>query len=111
MVAIYPMVSFDADTQRYAVGSSEKSVVVYDLKTCTRLHTLVGHHTFITAVCFSDDGKTLASFAHEEKLVRFWSCGSTGLWFNSPPRCLRGLVVTDPLYCTYQLDKPLRVPH
>merc|ERR1712130_133367 len=97
MVGIYPMIAIDSETQRYAVGTIDKHVVIYDLKTCARLHNLSGHNSMISALSFSADGMTLASFAQQDRMVRFWSCGSTGLWFNSPPRCLKGLIVTDPL--------------
>lgn len=88
------MAAFDSDSQRFAIGT-QKTISIYDLKSCNKIHNLAGHNAAVNAIAFSADGKTLASYASDESLVCFWSCGSQGLWFNSPPRCLKGLVVPE----------------
>eukprot|EP00002_Diphylleia_rotans_P002894 TRINITY_DN11889_c0_g1_i8.p1 TRINITY_DN11889_c0_g1~~TRINITY_DN11889_c0_g1_i8.p1 ORF type:complete len:1063 (+),score=149.18 TRINITY_DN11889_c0_g1_i8:72-3260(+) len=63
IIKIFPNISFHAATQRLAVGTREKIVLVYDLKTANRIHTIEGHTEPVTCVCFSNDGKMVASYS------------------------------------------------
>ncbi|TPX50852.1 hypothetical protein SeLEV6574_g00678 [Synchytrium endobioticum] len=72
LVRVYPNASFHGASQRLAVGGPDGTIVLYDLKTATRMQVLEGHTKPVTAVSFSSDGKLLASFAVEENSVRFW---------------------------------------
>ena len=107
IVSTYPMASYDVDTQRLAIGTTQKTIIIYDLKSCRRLHVLSGHNAAVDAVSFSSDGKTISSFSSGESLVCFWSCGSSGLWFNSPPRCLKGLVVTESINSKFYIGNTM----
>ena len=40
LVDAYPMVDFNDATQRMVVGAADGFIIVYDLKTATRLHVL-----------------------------------------------------------------------
>ena len=62
-------------TQRLATGTSEGAVIMYDLKTATRLYVLEGHHRRLTAVSFSPDGRRLVTVSIEESVVLVWKVG------------------------------------
>lgn len=76
-------------SQRLAVGTSEGAIVMYDLKTATRLYVLEGHKKRIAACSFSPDGRRLVSVSLEEGAVLVWKVGSSfASFFNpgAPPR-------------------------
>ncbi|OCH87320.1 hypothetical protein OBBRIDRAFT_889871 [Obba rivulosa] len=89
VVRTYPTVDFHMATQRLAVGTSEGAVVMYDLKTATRLYVLEGHKKRTTACSFSPDGRRLVTLSLEESLLLVWKVGSSfSSFFNpgAPPR-------------------------
>ena len=76
-------------SQRLVVGTSEGAVVMYDLKTATRLYVLEGHKKRTTACSFSPDGRRLVTVSLEECAVLVWKVGSSfSSFFNpgAPPR-------------------------
>lgn len=76
-------------TQRLAVGTSEGAVVMYDLKTATRLYVLEGHKKRTTACSFSPDGRRLVTLSMDELVVLVWKVGSSFTSFfnpGAPPR-------------------------
>lgn len=76
-------------SQRFCVGTNEGAVVMYDLKTATRLYVLEGHRKRLDACSFSSDGRRLVTVSLEESLVRVWKVGSsiTSLFLpGAPPR-------------------------
>jgi WD40 repeat protein len=80
----YPMISFHQESQLFAVGtdSSQKSVVlIYDLRTATKWRILEGHSGDLTAISFSSDGNSLASYSGSESppSVKIWRTGGGGL--------------------------------
>jgi len=97
MVTKYPMVSFHHDSQRLAVGSPDHVIVIYDLKTATRWHVLAGHKSSVSAVCFNDNGKALASYSINESVVRVWQTSTSffGILGSRPP-CVKSINVTRP---------------
>jgi WD40 repeat protein len=79
--------------QRLAVGTSEGAIVMYDLKTGTRLYVLEGHKKRLAACSFSPDGRRLVTVSLEEGVVLVWKVGSSfSSFFNpgAPPRQGRG---------------------
>ena len=74
-------------TQRLATGTSEGAVIMYDLKTATRLYVLEGHHRRLTAVSFSPDGRRLVTVSLEESVVLVWKVGGgfTSLFYPGLP--------------------------
>ncbi|CAE6507831.1 unnamed protein product [Rhizoctonia solani] len=72
VVRIYPSVDFHTGTQKLAVGTPEGAVIVYDLKTATRLYVLEGHSRRLTVLSFSPDGRRLATASLEESVVMVW---------------------------------------
>jgi WD40 repeat protein len=76
-------------SQRLAVGTNEGAIVMYDLKTATRLFVLEGHFKRLAACSFSPDGRRLVTVSLEESVVRVWKVGSSfSSFFNpgAPPR-------------------------
>lgn len=70
--------------QRLAVGTSEGAVVMYDLKTATRLYVLEGHKKRPAACSFSPDGRRLVTVSLEEGVVLVWKVGSSFASFFTP---------------------------
>ncbi|KAF9031392.1 WD40 repeat-like protein [Hymenopellis radicata] len=89
VVKTFPSIDFHTDTQRLAVGTSEGALVMYDLKTATRLYVLENHKKRIAACSFSPDGRRLVTLSLEESVVLVWKVGSSfSSFFNpgAPPR-------------------------
>ncbi|KAF8501955.1 WD40 repeat-like protein [Hysterangium stoloniferum] len=89
VVKFFPSVDFHMATQRLCVGTSEGAVIMYDLKTATRLYVLEGHKKRLDACSFSPDGRRLVTVSLEESVVRVWKVGSslTSLFLpGAPPR-------------------------
>lgn len=84
LVSTYPNVSFFGGGQRLAVGTHEGAVIVYDLKTATRLYVLEGHRRRADAVSFSVDGKRLVTMSLDEGRVLVWKTASGFSSFFSP---------------------------
>lgn len=93
----FPTVDFHMNSQRLAVGTSEGAVIMYDLKTATRLYVLEGHKKRPAACSFSPDGRRLITVSLEEGLVLVWKVGSSFTSFfnpGAPPR--QGHAGSDP---------------
>ena len=76
-------------SQRLVVGTSEGAVVMYDLKTATRLYVLEGHKKRATACSFSPDGRRLVTLSLEECTLLVWKVGTSFTSFflpGAPPR-------------------------
>jgi WD40 repeat protein len=71
-------------TQRLAVGTDEGAIVMYDLKTATRLYVLECHKKALAACSFSPDGRRLATVSLAEGAVLVWKVGSSFASFFSP---------------------------
>ena len=70
LVKRYPMVSFHQETQRYAVGTVEAAIIIYDLRTATKWRILSGHTHPVAAVAFVHGGEVLASYSAEGACVK-----------------------------------------
>ena len=80
-----------------AVGTSEGAVIMYDLKTATRLYILEGHRKRLAGISFSPDGRRLVTLGLEESVVLVWKVGSSFTSFfhpGAPPR--QGHAGSDP---------------
>src|SRR5205823_476073 len=64
-------VVFSADGKRLASASVDKTVKVWDARTCRTALPLKGHTNFVTSVVFSADGQRLAS-ASSDWTVKVW---------------------------------------
>jgi WD40 repeat protein len=89
----FPTIDFHMASQRLAVGTGEGAIVMYDLKTATRLYVLECHKKALAACSFSPDGRRLVTVSLEEGVVLVWKVGSSfSNFFNpgAPPRQGRG---------------------
>ncbi|WVR08230.1 hypothetical protein IAU60_005277 [Kwoniella sp. DSM 27419] len=89
LVIAYSTIDFHNGTQRLAVGTHEGAVIMYDLKTASRLYVLEPHKQPVSAVTFSPDGRRLVTVSLDEGDVTVWKVGSSLSGFFSvgaPPR-------------------------
>ena len=85
----FPTVDFHMNTQRLAVGTSEGAIIMFDLKTATRLYVLECHKQRLAACSFSPDGRRLVTVSLDENVVLVWKVGSSFTSFfnpGAPPR-------------------------
>lgn len=85
----FPTLDFHAVSQRLAVGTSEGAVIMYDLKTATRLYVLEGHRKRLAGISFSPDGRRMVTLSVEESVVLVWKVGTSFTSFfnpGAPPR-------------------------
>ena len=89
----FPTIDFHMASQRLAVGTGEGAIVMYDLKTATRLYVLECHRQGLAACSFSPDGRRLVTVSLEEGAVFVWKVGSSFTSFfhpGAPPSQGRG---------------------
>lgn len=92
LVQTYPMVAFHQPSQKFAVGTGEGIVIVYDLRTATKWRIFEGHTGSVSALAFSRDGDRLSSYCSRDCTLRLWQCSSTGFLgglLGSSGRCLK----------------------
>lgn len=83
LVRTYPTISFHAKMQRLAVGTHEGAVIMYDLKTATRLYVIEGHRASLSALGFSPDGRRLITVSLGDSKALIWKVGtSIGSFFT-----------------------------
>merc|ERR1712228_176982 len=85
-------VAFHQPSQKFAVGTGDGLVIVYDLRTATKWRILEGHTGAIAGLAFARDGGQLASYSARDCSVRLWQCSSQGFLgglLGTSGRCLR----------------------
>ena len=92
LVKRFSTVAFHQKTQRLAVGTPDKVIIIYDLRTATKWRLFEGHTGSISALSFDADGSILASYSMDEPCLKIWQVGSSGflggiLGLNS--KCLK----------------------
>jgi hypothetical protein len=89
LVEAFTTIDFHMGTQKLVVGTNEGAVIMYDLKSASRLYVLEPHKKSVSAVSFSPDGRRLVTVSLDESDSTVWKVGSsiTG-FFNvgGPPR-------------------------
>jgi WD40 repeat protein len=89
LLCSFSTIDFHSGTQRLAVGTSEGAVIMYDLKTASRLYVLEPHKTSVSSVNFSPDGRRVVTVSLQDGDVTVWKVGSSlSGFFNvgAPPR-------------------------
>ncbi|RXK36360.1 hypothetical protein M231_06397 [Tremella mesenterica] len=89
LVQAFSTIDFHSTTQRLAVGTHEGAVIMYDLKTASRLYVLEPHKSPVSAITFSPDGRRLVTVSLEQGDLTVWKVGSSlSGFFNvgGPPR-------------------------
>jgi WD40 repeat protein len=64
------MVSFHQNTQRFAIGTKDKLIIIYDLRTAAKWRILEGHEKPITSLDFDKTGKFIASYSNLDLSIR-----------------------------------------
>ncbi|GAA96452.1 hypothetical protein E5Q_03119 [Mixia osmundae IAM 14324] len=107
IVDAYAVVDFYPEGQRLAVGSAEGAVIVYDLKTATRLHVLENHRRAVAACSFSPDGYRLVSASLLEGKVVVWKMayGLMGLFSFGTPSRQNSSTISEP-YKSFDFNIP-----
>jgi len=83
LVKRYPMVAFHQNTQRFAVGTVQSVILVYDLRTATKWRILEGHKGPISALAFEPrTGENILSYCASESAVRLWQTGTSSGIFS-----------------------------
>lgn len=96
LVQTFPMVAFHQQSQKFAVGTGDGLVVVYDLRTATKWRILEGHTGAVAALAFSHDGNRLGSYSARDCSVRLWPCSPAGFLggiLGTSGRCLKSHVL------------------
>lgn len=84
LVSTYPTIAFFGRGQRLAVGTHEGAVIMYDLKTATRLYVIEGHRQPLNGCSFSPDGRRLITVSLAEQKLLVWKVGSGFTSFFTP---------------------------
>eukprot|EP00434_Breviolum_minutum_P030957 symbB.v1.2.027377.t1/scaffold2805.1/size71130/4 len=90
LVQTFPMVDFHQDSQRFAVGTGDGVILVYDLRTATKWRVFEGHNAAVAGLAFTQDAARLASYSSLDCTVRFWQTGTGGFFgLGQSSRCIR----------------------
>ncbi|KAF0975066.1 hypothetical protein FDP41_005819 [Naegleria fowleri] len=74
MVEIYPMVSFHQEKQKLAIGATDGTVVIYDMRTASKWQLFEAHTKApVHALSFSPNGQLLCTFSAVEKTCKVWN--------------------------------------
>lgn len=95
LISAYPTIAFHKGLQRLAVGTFEGAIIMYDLKTATRLYVLEAHSASLNGLTFSNDGRRLVSICLSDGMVKIWKTGvGLGSIFNfgGAPRQISALL-------------------
>ena len=80
LVKRFPMLSFHQNSQRFAVGTTDSVIVIYDLRTATKWRILEGHKGPLSAISFHSSGEKLASYCAKPPVVKIWMTGTGGFF-------------------------------
>ena len=75
----YPMTAFHQGKQKFAVGTTQGQVYIYDIRTGTKWRILDGHTGAISAIGFDVSGKHLCSYSATDCTVRVWHITGGGM--------------------------------
>lgn len=80
LVETYPMVTYHQTKQRFAIGNTEGSIIIFDLKTTSKSQQINAHKGPIASIAISPQGNMIASYAPMDFSVRLWNLEGTGLF-------------------------------
>ena len=86
----FPMTSFHQGKQKFAIGSTQGQVIVFDIRSATKWRILDGHTGAISAVGFDQTGKYLCSYSATDCTVRVWHITGGGVTGVSGPTVIHG---------------------
>jgi len=80
----FPMTAFHQTRQKFAIGSTQGQVFVYDIRSASKWRILDGHTGAISAIGFDPSGKHLCSYSATDCTVRVWFLASGGVASAGP---------------------------
>jgi len=83
LVKTYPSVTFHGRTQKLGIGTPEGAIVVYDLKTGTKMEILESFRTPVVAASFSADGQRLVAVSLDEHRIEIWKFAGAAFHLGS----------------------------
>jgi hypothetical protein len=75
----YPMTAFHQGKQKFAVGTTQGQVNIYDIRTGTKWRILDGHTGAISSIGYDPSGKYLCSYSATDCTIRVWQITSGGV--------------------------------
>jgi hypothetical protein len=84
MNKLFPMTAFHQNRQKFAIGSTQGQVFVYDIRSATKWRVLDGHTGAISAVGFDPSGKHICTYSATDCTVRVWFLASGGVASAGP---------------------------
>lgn len=76
---LFPMTAFHQAKQKFAVGTTQGQVCIYDVRSGTKWRILDGHTGPISAVGFDASGKYVCSYSATDCTARVWHLTSGGV--------------------------------
>lgn len=70
LVISLPMVAYNQEKQKFAIGTIESIILIYDLKSATKSKELRGHEASVSAIEFNYNGTILASYCYQDFSIR-----------------------------------------
>ena len=75
----YPMTAFHQNRQKFALGTTQGQVIIFDVRSGTKWRILDGHTGAISAIGFDASGKYLCSYSATDCTARVWHITSGGV--------------------------------
>jgi WD40 repeat protein len=102
---LFPMTTFHQNRQKFALGTTQGQVVIYDVRSATKWRILDGHTGAISAVGFDYSGKNVCTYSATDCTVRVWhlsggALGSLVVSGNPGGSVLGGLLGSSGGKCT-----------
>lgn len=83
LVKTYPSITFHGRAQKLGIGTPEGAIVVYDLKTGTKMEILESFRTPVVAASFSADGQRLVAVSLDEHRIEIWKFAGAAFHLGS----------------------------
>ena len=81
LVKVYPCVDFHPSSQRLAVGTTDGSTLIYDLRTANKVNVLHQHSGPVHAASLSPQGTLIVTLTLQDSRITFWQ--PSGGFFDS----------------------------
>lgn len=64
-------ICFSPDSQKFASGSSDKTIKIWDALSCKLIRTLPINTSYVTSICFLADSRRIVS-GYQDKSIKIW---------------------------------------
>jgi len=73
LVEIYPMISFNHETQKLALGTSNGMIVIFDVRTASKWQSFEACKSPISALALSPTGDKIVSYSCNDGILQVWN--------------------------------------